>query len=189
MAIVPNKDGQPPPSTVDVHLSSPRVLSKAFSDNFNRPDTLTLSNANWTLVGLDGGLFIKNNAVSNNAGAGLGCWLTPNQFNTANHYAQCRALKVGTTPGYFLACRLADYDNYVGMTINTGTGGLEIWRKKAGSWTAIAQNFAAVVVGDTIRLECNGTTCRGLVNGVLKTTQPIGDATLTSVRTGLVSIT
>jgi len=113
-------------------------------------------------------------------------YYTSTDFGTADHFVQVKVGAIGPNPGIFTCCRLTDADHYVAIIMNSGTGGLEVWRKNV-SWTNLKQGLGGVV-GDIIRLECVSTFYRVFLNGVMKAEGSIGDATLTSTKCGLVSV-
>jgi hypothetical protein len=89
------------------------------------------------------------------------------------------------SPGVFLCCRLTDSNNFVGLITNSGTGGLEVWKRVAGTYTNLMP-AVTVALNDLIRLETQGTTWRAYRNGTLINSGAIGAPSLTSTRQGFV---
>lgn len=154
----------------------------ATSDSFNRADTSagTLG----TTDAAAGGAALAWTAdsqlqvLSNQVGAAS---LSTNRKATVNVGAADMAVQAKmavTRDGCGLFARYADANNYYAIIV-ASTGGWGIYKRVAGTQTAIATGTGTVVDGDVLRLEVRGSELRGYRNGVLAT--PITtDASLTA---------
>lgn len=186
MCIVPNKDGYLP-WQVDPHLIAPR-RDKGASDDFNRADgPLENSTPFWTRDGVVGGAgaaIISNGMLGAVGTAQQSCYYCPDCGST-DQYVQVVVKGVSGSPGMFVCCRMTDRSNFVGLIVNTGTGGLEVWKNIGGSYTALTTNGPPVNVNDMIRLEVQGNNWRAYINTVQVRNGTIDAPSLTSTRQGL----
>jgi hypothetical protein len=110
--------------------------------------------------------------------------------SSADHYVQFNVASISNATGPFVACRLADRNNFVGVRVgnNGGDGVLELYRRVSGSLTSLhVEGAGTVALNDKVRLECVGTNWEVFLNGVSLASGAIGDASLTSPDTGLVA--
>lgn len=132
----------------------------AYSDDFNRADSTTVTG--WTESGDDWS--IKSNQLAPGITT-VGTIRYDQQLSSADHYAEIVvATPGGTSMGVFARSDAA-------------TGSYYLWRNNAtnwalfynvgGSFVQIGSSYtAAAVAGDVARVECNGSTITGYVNGV-----------------------
>jgi hypothetical protein len=159
----------------------------SFTDNFNRANENLEASADWTHDGLVAGALAVvsnqiNNTTTNATGSAYQC---PNQ-GSADHYVQF-TVRSAANSGPFVCNRLADRSNFVG--IRNFNSNVEIYRRVAGSLTLLQSTNEGIVVGDTLRLECEGTNWRAFKNGAQIGSGAIGSAGLTGQRQGLVGRT
>lgn len=160
-------------------------ISSVFSSNFNVADTNLENVSGWSrLDGPVGGAAVRSNMVASLAGSSA--YIVTDQ-GSANHWVSAEVRSFVTNPGCFIACRVTDSNNWVGMITNSNSGGCEVWKRVGGTYTALLPATSPPIVGDTIRLECNGTTWRALKNGTQIGTGAINAPTLTSTRQGLIA--
>lgn len=157
-----------------------------FADNFNRANENLEASANWTHDGLIAGAMVVSSnrlrsTTSDLAGSG---YLCPD-VGIADHYVQYTAVDNPQGSGSFACCRMTDRGNFVGIRNHHGT--LEVFRRVGGTLAELHLASQGIVAGDLLRLECEGTNYRAYVNGDLRASGAIGDATLTSTRQGVVS--
>lgn len=166
----------------------------AFTDDFNRADENLEVSDNWTRVGGVTGLArVANNelyltAISTNQAA----YLCPDQ-GTADNYVEFTARNITSSASPFVATRLTDSSNFVGIRYNPASTRWETYKRVAGTFTLIASIFSppTFAVGDTIKLEVFGNILFMYINGYLRTSDYIGtDAALQGVtRQGIVART
>lgn len=144
------------------------------SDNFTRANSTGLG-ANWT-ADANGGFDIVSNVAKSHANSGA-CqsrftgagWTGPadgyaqvtiGQSDFPRYAVHFRAVPGGTSYCYVIGDNAA----------SQGSGSSDNYLLKiiGGSISGLGSSMFAVNIGDVIRIECIGTTIRGLVNGVLK---------------------
>lgn len=163
------------------------------TDNFNRADATTLG-ANWSQQhpGYNGAgpdrLGIQTNQVDVNLGADSEAewynaitWpddqyssLVIQSIASGLCYALARAIGDTTTATFYDAGHdVVDY----------GDDFLHLQKWVSGTNTALANGTTNIVNGDTLRVEAQGTTIRGLLNGV--TDLSVTDTAITSGKAGI----
>lgn len=154
-------------------------MAQIVSDNFTRANALTLG-ANWTAVtGQNSFGITSNQAVTD----GVSAHSHANYFSGAgwtggnDQYAELtvQANPAANDGGPTVRSATAAQTFYVCDINNADTAALgtsqhvEIFAVSAGTFTLIGSTATLVVsAGDIIRVEAQGTTIRGLVNGVQK---------------------
>ncbi len=137
------------------------------SDNFNRANNASLAVGQPGGNSWNGGFGVDSNSAycnnsSNSTGAG---WNDGNAGISADHYSEATVVAMSDTPYVGLAVRAADANNLVGFYSNT-TDASYLFTFTAASWVQL-DTGAVFGVGDTIRLEAEGTAVRAYVNDVL----------------------
>jgi hypothetical protein len=132
----------------------------AYSDDFNRPDSTTVTG--WTESGDDWS--IKSNQLAPGTTT-VGTIRYDQQLSTADHYAEIVvATPGGTSMGVFARSDAATGSYYLWR--NNGSN-WALFYNVSGSFVQIGSSYtAAAVAGDVARVECNGSTITGYVNGV-----------------------
>lgn len=152
------------------------AASTAFTDDFNRANGGLETSTDWTeVIAGAGSADIVANALEI-GGAGFGEYLTLCEQALANdQYAQIQvaALPTGGYNETAIGARLTDngngsWDGYVFRLRSTGL--VDLVRIDAGAKTDLPATTLTVNDGDVLRLECQGTTLRGLVNGIEQAT-------------------
>jgi len=170
-----------------------------FTDTFDRANAnleaspTASGGGNWSHdAWVAGGAVIASNVVRSNTGDTNGSGYKTPPLSSANHYVQYKVTITGSATGPFACCRFNDRTNWVGIRTGFGTaaGQIEVYKKVSNTLSALYTSATgAVVIGDIIRLECNGTNFTVKKNGTAVTGAidiPIAAATLTSVGTGLI---
>ncbi len=154
-----NSVGQGPWSTTAT--ATPIASSASFSDNFDRANGAPGSN--WTIA--TSTWAVSSNQLVFTGNSTLGLIVTSGEAPSADMYAQVRVtnplgtfsvIARGDSAGNFLAFRRASSTT---MQIGTVQGNGAI----AG---LITVNYT-LATNDVMRIECQGTTVRGLVNGTV----------------------
>lgn len=109
-------------------------------------------------------------------------WWTADAFNN-DQYAQC--VIVTTNTDCAVAARVVDALNFY-MLYNAGSGGAFLFKRVAGSFTNLNSFGGTVSSGDTLKLECIGTSLHCYKNGVELSGSPITDASFASGAAGIV---
>ena len=164
------------PNAWEIHLdglvySVPRISGGAsYSDDFNRANAATLG-ANWTEYNVEHEI-VSNQAEPTTAGTAGSFYAS--LLATDDHYSQATLANIaGTSLG--VAARASSIG-----TADSSTGALYLWRyngsnstgllKKPASsstYTAIGTAYSATLAnGDVLKIEVNGSTIKGYVNGV-----------------------
>ncbi len=158
----------------------------AFFDNFNRADEALGASANWTFVdGTVGLAAVRSNQLAALTGSGqASAYRCPDQ-GSADHYVQFTVRNITAESGPFVCCRMVNSANFVGIR-NSG-GFLQVYRRVSDTLTQLHSSNQSIVVGDVLRLECQGTNWTAYKNGVQIATGAIGHASLTNVRQGVVA--
>ncbi len=147
--------------------SASHSLMPAFVDDFNRPDGPL--GDNWIVNSANAPPTIAGNQVVG-GGAVFVRWVTPS--DTVNQFAQA-TYRGGDFNGVGVC--MAAFDSGIGNLSTptmytfrrTGTR-VALGQKDAGvgSTTTLENTLFTVAVGDVFRLEWNGTTLTGIINGV-----------------------
>jgi len=142
--------------------------SFVFTDNFNRANdasSLIIGNSAWTT---SGGSSTSARVTSNQLQVLTteGGYLTPDLLS-ANHAVQALVVAAAATTGPFLAVRMVDQNNFVGIRFSTSTGGVQLWQRVEGTLTQIGSATIATGAGHTIRVEVYDDKVQVLRNGVV----------------------
>lgn len=180
------------------NVAPPPSLGRMWNVGTFMSDTFDRANANleasavasggsggwsWTHDGLiAGGAIIATNQLKSNTLDTFGSAYKTPDVGSADHFVQFTVQS--TTNAAFVACRLADNKNYIGVRHTSAT--LEVFQCIAGSFLQLWNNGIPAVVGNSIRLECSGTVWTVYLNGVSVGTGTI-PASLTSSGTGFVA--
>jgi hypothetical protein len=177
------------------------LATQIVTDDFNRADDSTGLGANWTIRNAgsgDVGWKVLSNKAQASAlvGEGIGWYSGAGWTGGNDQYAEaaitalesgkdiapvCRAsgAAISSANGYLYDINDADAAVALGSSISTG-----LYKQVAGGFTQLGTSTSVTIsANDVIRVECNGTTIRGLVNGVAKITQT--DSSLASGNPGL----
>ena len=135
----------------------------AFTDDFNRANEDLETSANWTRVdGVAGALKV----ISNQCGEGSGgdaAYLCPDQSD-ADHYTQAVLNGASGPASSFPVCvRVTDKDNWIGVRYSTG--GMELYKRVAGTFTSLDTSTHTHSAGDVWYLEASGNNIVGKLNG------------------------
>jgi hypothetical protein len=152
-------------------------MGQIVSDNFNRADGTGLG-ANWTDV--TGGFNIASNVASARAAAadnvsvftGAGWTGGADQYSEAAAIIKDASRDMGTIArgasgaetGYFYIIN----DNDAGITLGSSMQ-THLYKVSAGAFSLVGTATSLVInANDVVRIEAQGTTIRGLINGVQK---------------------
>ena len=152
------------------------------TDNFTAANgtALTTYSANWTLN--NGNFAINTNAVYPNSGSTEnGAHWNADTFNN-DQYSQGDLISeaLGRAIGVAVRCH-ASAATFYGWY--NDTAGSYLFKMVAGVWTQLGADQASWAVNDIPRIEAEGTTIRGLVNGSTVITQT--DSAIASGSAGL----
>lgn len=160
-------------------------MATIVSDDFNRADNASLG-ANWTTISGTVALRILTNQCSSvlTGGVQTGVFTGAGWTGGQDHWAECKvitkaassdggpACRMSTTAQTFFLCDINTAD-----TVALGSSmTIDVFRVLAGVFTSIAQATLVISSGDVLRCEAQGTTIRGLVNGVQKVSGTNADA-------------
>jgi hypothetical protein len=147
-----------------------------FTDNFNRADSASLG-PDWISYSPDGVGIVANTAYPLSANI-CASFTAPGRLKSNDHFAQARLTSVGYF-GVSARCGFAATNGDVGSAGHylwryDGAGSLQLLRKAGignAGYTALGSPVAqVVVVGDLLRIEVEGNSIRGYLNGVLRQT-------------------
>jgi hypothetical protein len=105
-------------------------------------------------------------------------------LGSAAHWAEWWTENTSASNGPFVAVRIVDYDNFVGVRV-AGVN-VEIYRREASSMNNIANNNVSVALGTLFRLEAEGTALRLFRNGELTNTYTLASPFVTPTKVGIV---
>lgn len=137
------------------------------SDNFNRADGAIGSSAEgWAWNALGGTYVIVSNAAAK-TGAGTAFDLCRAESNlaSADHYAQITVTDTGADTAQAPICRF-NASAATGYVFYNYSGTATLAKVVAGSPTAIDTASHTKASGEVYRVEANGSTIRGLIDGV-----------------------
>jgi hypothetical protein len=149
---------------VPVILNAPIV-----ADGFNRADNASsMGNTNtgqaWqTLAGTFG---IQSNQAYLAVGVAGNISLAYVNSGIAN--CTIEATFVIINQGVALVARVTDLLNYLSLEYDVASTSIRIYTRILGVYTLLASFTNALLAGDVVRFEVNGSSLRGYVNGVLK---------------------
>lgn len=151
-----------------------------FADTFDRPDAAGVigtasDGGTWTL--LAGTISIVSNQAS---GTGTtGATAVRDTLKTDHVISTVVGTKTDATKANLgLIARCTDASNYYLLDMST-SGGLNIWKNVAGTFTKLLTFTAAWAIGDDVALSVNGTHIAATVNGV-----EVGGVTDSAITTG-----
>lgn len=75
----------------------------------------------------------------------------------------------------YLIVRMQDQENMYALRIGTGASNTRMYKKVAGTWSAIGSFMTDPSIGDTVKIRVSGTTLTWYINGTLKDTQTASD--------------
>lgn len=132
------------------------------ADNFNRANENPLGNGVWTTVtGYNAMQIVSNAATKTIEAAPNGSYYTGATF-ADNQYAQAVRTGIGFVG---VGCRWSGNSGYY-VTVEDGGNYGAIYRVDAGVETLLGATWNhSAVSGETLRIECSGTTIRVLSNG------------------------
>lgn len=145
----------------------------SFTDDFNRANEALEASSNWNAL-LGTGLDVVSNAVSVTAN-GAQVFECVGATLAADQYAEATLATVASNAGVMARCDGTTDNLYF---FRTSGSQWQMFRTVSGATTQIGTNVEAPTAGDVLRIECSGTTIRGLVNGVQKIS--VTDSTLSS---------
>jgi hypothetical protein len=165
--------------------------SSAFTDDFNRSDEALETSSDWTEVVAEAGSadIVSNQIQIGSAVEAFGNYMTMCEATLADdQYAQVEII-AKVSGGYdetAVCARVTDngggdWDGYIFRY--TSAGAINLIRIDGASKTDLTTVSFAVSPGDVMRIECEGTTIRGLVNGTVRTS--VTDSTHTGGKAGL----
>jgi len=131
----------------------------SYSDNFDRPDSTNIGN--WT-EHADNWSIISNQLAPGLAATSFVTYNSP--LDTSNHYAEI-AIPVASATSMGVLARSDVGGNNFYLWRSDGSN-WDLFYNVGGSFTSIASYAAPLVNGDVARIECNGSTIKGYVNGV-----------------------
>lgn len=178
-----------------VTSASHSYSTKPFRDAFDRSNENLEVNTDYSHDGaITGAATVSSNKLNCATTDATGsAYKAPNQAS-ADHYVQFKAPNIDIDTGGFIAARLTDRNNFLGVragafNAHVNWGKIEVARRISGTLTTLyLSSDSAYSNGDTLRLEAIGTDYLLYRNGVLINSGAIGDASLTSVTdTGLVA--
>lgn len=156
-------------------------MASSAADNFNRANETPLA-GNWTLVTNSQATFnlTSNEILSTATGTTRG---TSYRWNADtfgdNQYSQCSANTLGTDTDWSAIARVSA-SAYTFYMASAYAPNERLFKCVAGSFTALVSiTTDNVAVGDVVRVECEGTTIRWVLNGVSK-----GSATDSAIASG-----
>lgn len=171
-------------------------MSQLVSDDFNRANGAL--GANWTSISTGGqAMEVSANqcGMPTGAGEGLAYYSGAGWTGGADQYAEAKAVALQSGRDIAAACRVSGASvaaaNAYLMVINsddvaTGFGSMKVtlYKQVAGAFTEITTAVTtSVSANDVIRVEAQGTTIRGKINGT--TVVSVTDASLSSGNPGL----
>jgi hypothetical protein len=171
------------------------IAGTVFSDNFTRANQNLEASSNWTRVdGTAGAGTVTSNAVSTNAptSGDYAAFQAPRIW-TPNHYAKCTTTFTVTLGSFFIAVRVINKNNFVGIRWSNGSGGQwQLFKLVAGSGTFIttAVQTTIPVVGTVCELRVLGDNAKFVVNGatiIAPTAMGLSGAMATADSSGLIS--
>lgn len=154
-------------------------------DNFNRADADVLGSMSdgvhsWTEIAGD------IDIVSNQAKVGVGgqgsIAKVVESHSETDYYVQASCIKGGAQAYVGVAARLIDVDNFYLWAMNTDDVKHYLFKRVGGTWTLLAST-TDIPATATLKLEVNGTTIKGYINGVEKVS--VIDSSLTSGAPGI----
>lgn len=99
-------------------------------------------------------------------------------YGTADYEASMVvAAGFGGTNKVYLIVRMQDQENMYALRIGTGASNTRMYKKVAGTWTAIGAFQADPAIGDTVKIQVSGSTLKFWYNATLKDTQTDSDIT------------
>lgn len=167
-------------------------MPQIVSDNFNRADGAL--GANWTTITGQNAFTIVSNQAENpiTTGSHGNTYTGASWTGGADHYTEltvkanpaqndggptCRAATAAQT--YYVAC----INNNDAVALGSSQR-FEVFRVMAGVFTQVGSTVTMVIsANDVLRCEAQGTTIRGLVNGVQKVTGT--DSSIASGKPGM----
>jgi hypothetical protein len=169
-----------------------------YADSFNRADAMLDASLaasggwSWTADGtVANGCNILSNQLRCNITSTTGTAYRTPSVGSADHYVQFKTVSTSISTGPFMACRLADVSNFVGIRAGNGgaAGMIEVYKRASGTLSNLyASSSGAFVVGDVLRLECSGNNFTVKKNGVVVTgPTTINQLALNNVATGIVA--
>ncbi|UIS25220.1 putative tail protein [Erythrobacter phage vB_EliS-L02] len=165
----------------------PRASFQLFTDNFNRPDENLEDSADWDRIGGSGGeMGVRSNAAAMLAGTDGPAYVCPD-LNQADQFAEA-IFSSSADANYFLACRVQDANNFIGVRKWTlGGDRWSIYKRVAGTFTelALAEDSSLAAGNVKARLEVIGDTARLYVDESLYLETAIGAHTA-ATRTGFI---
>lgn len=162
------------------------------TDNFD-DNNLTSGSIVWTQVAPGSASCTNSGGVVTNPGDISECVIKPDGTYANNQYAKIAiaSFQGGTTNYTGVACRVSTGINgardFYLFLLNENSGGTnapyELHYVSDGGFNLLASGTQSWSVGDTIEIECEGTTIRGMRNGVQVTSAT--DSNLTSGKPGV----
>jgi len=131
-----------------------------YTDNFNRADSTNLG-SNWTELTDDWS--IKSNQLAPGISS-TGVVLYNQPLDTSDNYGQI-VITNGTAGSMGVFARSDVGGNNFYLWRSDGTQ-WNLFYNVGGAFTSIGSYVAPLVNGDVARIECNGSTIKGFVNGV-----------------------
>lgn len=156
---------------------------QAATDNFNRADETPLG-APWAeLAGSTGDVNLVSNAVQKSGSDGDLFVYYSGASTSADQFSQATQVTGPTADDWGPAVRIgADgFSGYVNVAFEDGE---QIFKIVAGSFTQLLLHNDPVANGDTVRIEAEGSSVRGFINGAPNTGSPVTDTSLTTAGNG-----
>lgn len=141
----------------------------AFTDDFNRADSATLG-ASWDALGSLVALKVIDNQASGSLASVTAGQRAVTPAGSTDHYAQ---MVVRTVAGNSIGvlARLTGSAETGYLWRYNGSNACQLFRGSSGSYTALGSSYSAPLTAPfTLRIEAEGSTIRGYVNGVLRQT-------------------
>lgn len=161
-----------------------------FTDNFNRVDSNLEVNPFWTWDTLiAGAAAVTSGQLGSATSSSTGSAYQAPNLGSADQYVQYRVKAIATDVGSFVACRLQDVSNFVGIRTgkNVTNGFVEVYRRVAGTLTSLyVSPTDTVAIDDVVKLEVVGNNFTVYKNGAVLTGPTAIGAVLTSTRSGVV---
>jgi hypothetical protein len=134
-------------------------------DDFNRADNSTSLGGNWVVGGSTTFGIVSNQAFSTVASGDAYAYLESNQSDNIAVQVDLTTISYSKTRAMW---RLQDNSNYYVIQYTAATTA-SIFKRKAGSWTIIANNFTvpSVTTPVTLKITLSGSTHNIYANGTL----------------------
>jgi hypothetical protein len=150
-----------------------------FKDSFNRADGAM--GANWALITGTSALVISSNAVAS-PDANTNHMRNTTVSSSADTWTQAKMTVSGASMG--VGARFPGTAVETGYIWRYNGSDCQLFAVSAGSYSSIGSSYAAVLAaGSILRIECQGTTIRGLVDGVVRATTTNSSVTTAGVGT------